>query len=137
MLRKYLGERRYARRNNATRAGAAAVEFAVVLPVLITLFLGGIDFGRSGAFYASMHNHTEYTRTFWEEQIRAAVIEEMQNLSGFKSDDLGVEISSTVDSQGLFRVGVEVSYPFTTATDWPMLPRNVMLRNRVVMRQIR
>ena len=60
------------------RRGATAVEFALVLPVMVTLLLGTVDFGRfaytqiavtnaarAGAAFGSMNPYSSATQTNW------------------------------------------------------------------------
>jgi Flp pilus assembly protein TadG len=70
-IRRLLGQKR-ARRRRAFRAGAAAVEFAIVVPIFVLLVIGFIELGRAlmvqqvltnasrvGARSAAMVNSTE------------------------------------------------------------------------------
>jgi Flp pilus assembly protein TadG len=131
------------------RTGAAVVEMAVVVPVLLLLALGCTDFGRvfhaysvvssasrCGAEYGSLHNFSDSTRAAWEAAIVAAVEREMEGLSGYQASQLQTDVSTTVDTDGLFIAEVEVSYPFQTAVAWPGLPSSVSLSHRVAMRRI-
>lgn len=130
--------------------GAAAVELAVVLPLLVFLTLATIDFGRiihsyivvshaarAGAGYGSTHRFTTYTRSSWETQLRLAVQREMQNLSDFNAGDLQVTIETTTESSDCTRVAVEVHYPYQAAINWVGLPANVSLMRRLEVRQYR
>lgn len=132
------------------RRGAAAVEFAVVLPLLITILLGVTDFGRfshsaiaianasrSGAAYASMNPWNSSTQTAWSAGIRQAVTDELSQSAAFDSSKLTVAISNVTESGGLRRTSVEVTYPFKTIINWPLLPSSFNLRKTAVMRGIR
>jgi Flp pilus assembly protein TadG len=132
------------------RRGLAAVELAIVLPLLLLLALACTDFGRvihgfitvgnaarCGAEYGSMHKFTPHTRESWESQVRDAVRNEIQGLSDFDPADLQIGITTTDDEAGLFRARVAVSYPFRMVVNWPGLPVMTMLRHNVEMRQIR
>lgn len=72
------------------RSGAAAVELALLLPVLITIVLGAVDFGRfaytyisisnaarEGASMASRQMWTTSTNTIWKAGVQAAVQDEL------------------------------------------------------------
>jgi Flp pilus assembly protein TadG len=130
--------------------GVAAVELAVVLPVLILLTLATTDFGRvihgfiavanaarCGAEYGAMHKFTPYTFESWQSQVREAVRQEMAGVSGFNAAELQIDIATVTDEDGLFRAKVAVSYPFRMIVNWPGLPGATMLNHFVEMRQIR
>lgn len=133
------------------RRAATAVEFALILPVLLTLILACVDFGRfphthiavtnaarAGAGYGSQNPTTAATVLIWKAQVRQAVEEEMNSLNGFDPARLSVVVADpVVESDGMWRVRVEVSYPFETAVRWPGIPAQVTLRQVVVMRGIR
>jgi Flp pilus assembly protein TadG len=133
----------------ARRAGAATVEMAIVTPVVILLALGCTDFGRvfhahsvvsngarCGAEYGATHGFTPHTQPAWEAMIRSSVEEELRNLPGYDAQAPAVEVSTAPDEAGLYRVAVEVEYPFATTIDWPGLPSQVLLKHRVEMRRI-
>jgi hypothetical protein len=131
------------------RRGASAVEFALILPVVITIVLGCVDFGRFaytyiavtnaarvGASFGSRNPVTSVTRPLWEQELRDAVEAEM----GSAFDPGQITIPSpviTLEPGGLKRVHVEVSYPFETLVSWPLLPSNIVLTRAVEMRVIR
>ncbi|MEX0717821.1 MAG: TadE/TadG family type IV pilus assembly protein [Planctomycetaceae bacterium] len=142
--------RRIPRTHRRSRLGAAALEFAVVLPVLILVVLGCIDFGRvahsdvtlsnavgAGTAYAATHRVTPETHASWSAAIREIVLEEMQNLREF--DESRFEIASDFhhDPGGDVVVVIEATYPFETAVVWPGLPHAFDLRQRVVAMQYR
>jgi Flp pilus assembly protein TadG len=116
----------------------------------MTVILGCVDFGRiayaycavsnasrAGAEYGATHNFTSYTQSSWQSRLQQAITAEMSPLPGFNASQLQVGISTTSDSYGLFRVTVEVQYPFTTIVPWPGIPQSVLLGRITTMRQIR
>jgi Flp pilus assembly protein TadG len=142
---------RHSRRTRANRPGAVLVEFALVLPVLVTIVLAAIDFGRFahshiavtnsarvGAGYACMHPYTTGTQSLWQTKIREAVKNEMQGVAHY--DDTLLAMNSpqvTTDSDGQKRVRVEVKYPFQTIVTWPFVPHSFLMTRAVEMRFIR
>lgn len=120
----------------AGRRGTAIVEFAVMLPILLTLMLLCVDFGRfahydiavtnaarAGAAYGSSHGFTISTRPAWEAQVRLAVVDELDSNSWFDASKLTVPSPVvTQGGDGSWRVQVDVSYPFQTLLNWPFLP---------------
>jgi Flp pilus assembly protein TadG len=138
------------RQHHQARRGTAATEFAIVLPVLMLLMLGGADFGRiayysdvvsnaarAGAEVGATRRFTSDTRPQWELRIRNAVVEELQSLPDFNVSQLDFTLGTSTDSQDVVCVRVEVSYPFTCIVNWPMLPHKVKLRESVQYRQFR
>jgi Flp pilus assembly protein TadG len=151
------GNRPWAQRDRAWRVhgpqrrrGAAAAELAVLLPVLVTLVLGSIDFGRfahsyiavtnaarAGAAFASFNRYTSNTQSDWQSGVQDAVTDEIGQLSGFDSSKLGVTVTTTTESDGLRRVSVTVSYPFNTLVTWGYIPASTTLQRTVAIRCIR
>jgi len=131
------------------RRGVAAVEMAIVAPLLLLFALASADFGRvvhayavvsnaarCGAEYGSMHGFTPYTRASWESRIRQRATEEMEGVSGFDAGQMNLTITTSEDGDELLRTAVEVEYPFHTVVNWLGLPSRVTLTHRVEMRRI-
>lgn len=132
------------------RRAAAAVEFAIILPLLMTIFLGATDFGRvsystiaianaarSGAAFASMNPVDSATLGAWTAGVNQAVVDELSQSTAFDPSKVVVVITRVTESGGLRRVEVQVTYPFTTIVNWPMIPSSFDLRQTVAMRCIR
>jgi Flp pilus assembly protein TadG len=132
------------------RDGAATLELAVVMPLVLLLAFACVDFGRvvhayvivsnaarCGAEEGSMNYFTNYTRSSWETNVKEAVSDEMQGLHGFDSTKLQTTITTATDSDGLFRITLQATYPFQTIVNWPGVPSQVTLSRSVVMRQNR
>ena len=130
--------------------GVATTELVLVLPLLVTLFLGATDFGRvsystiaisnaarSGAAYASMNPYNASTQTAWTAGIDQAVTDELSQSSAFDTTKLTITITRTVESSGLSRVAVQVTYPFKTLIPWMFIPSSVTVQQTAVMRCIR
>src|SRR5258708_3931374 len=95
------------------RRGTAAVEMALVLPLILLLAFAVADFGRvvhaylvvsnaarCGAEYGSMHEFTAYTRSSWQAQIRSVIEGEMSGLQGFSATNLQSTCTTTTDGDG-------------------------------------
>jgi Flp pilus assembly protein TadG len=136
------------RRNRGGRRATSAVELALILPLLVTIVLGCVDFGRfaytyiavtnaarAGAGFASANPVTDVTRDLWEQGVRQAVTNEMGD--AFQADQITVPSPVvTTDAEGLTLVRVEVSCSFATLADWPLLPNHVVLTRAVEMRMM-
>jgi Flp pilus assembly protein TadG len=138
------------------RRGAAAVEFALILPLLVTLVLACVDFGqfaynyiavtnaaRAGASYGIMNNYTNSTKATWTAGIQAAAWDEIQQqfTSGNVSNWSVPTPNVIVEANGLRRVQVTASYTFRPYFPWNWtrltLPSNVTVSRQVEMRSIR
>lgn len=137
------------------RAGASAVEFAVVLPVLLLIVLGCVDFGRFAYYYVTVTNAGRAGGQYammtpcnfsdatavgnWKNQIQATARNEFANQSG--TDAAKLAVAATVysdEGSGLRRVQVQTSYAsFQTLMSWPAIPSTTTLRASVVVRMIR
>jgi Flp pilus assembly protein TadG len=136
---------RLVRRRVAARRAVAAAELAIVLPLLVVLIGGCIDFGRfshtnitvtnaarAGAEFGSTHPCTAATLTLWEQQVRQAVADEMAGLDRFDPARLTVIVTRVTEGDHP-RVEVDVSYPFHLVGEWPGLPEQLTLRRVVAM----
>jgi len=132
------------------RRGAAMVEFAIILPLLVTIILACIDFGRFGSAYIAITNAaragagvgsnskvTTGTMTIWQNAIRTAVTNEFTGQTGVAASRLTVPTPElVVEPGGLRRVRVSAEYNFQMIVPWPGLPHQVTLRRAVEMRMI-
>jgi Flp pilus assembly protein TadG len=129
------------------RRGTAAMEFAVILPLLVTLVLGCVDFGRfayteiavanaarAGAGFGANHPSTPATLDAWKAQVGQAVQDE---LGDFDPSLLSVTATPTAVEGGGWQAQVDVSYPFTMVVNWPGLPASMTLRQVAVLPSIR
>ena len=132
------------------RRGLAALEFAIVLPILITILLGATDFGRfshsriaivnaarCGAAYASLNPYDSTNQAAWKAGVKKAVTDELSESAAFDPAELTVTSDVVFDSGGLRRISVKASYPFETLVNWPLLPSTLDLQETVVMRGVR
>lgn len=127
------------RKDNRPRSGTATLELAVVLPLLILLFVVGVDFARvyyfnltlinaaeGGALYASAHPDNVSKK----DKIKTVALADTKNLS----PDPKVSSSSSIDSNNIEYVTVEVQWDFNTVVPYPGVPRPLTLTRSVKMR---
>lgn len=121
------------------RRGVAAVEFAILLPFLVFALLVVVDFCR--VFYSSItvsncaRNGALYGSADWKHATNAAGIRTAAQADA-KSDldlqRLEVAPAAFIDGSGTY-VEVTVTYPFTTITQYPGIPRITSLSRTVRM----
>ena len=133
------------------RRGASAAEFAIILPVLLMIVLGFIDFGRfayhhvavtnaarAGAEYAITTPYVSSAQSAWRAKVQETARDEMTNQIGYDPSDLTIATTVTVEQTGLRRVRVEATYAsFQTIVSWPGIPSALTIRSAVTMRVIR
>jgi len=138
-------------RLNRTRGGAAAAEFALVLPVLMTLVLACVDFGRfayhhiaitnaarAGAEYGIMNPYVASGSSAWQSAIQTTARNELTNQTNCTPTNLTTTTTVTIESNGLRRVRVVASYSsFQTIVSWPGIPSSSVLTARVDVWMIR
>ncbi len=133
-----------------TRHGVSVVELAIVLPILVTLALGCVDFGRfayyhiavtnaarAGAGFGAMHPYTTTTQANWEAAIATRATNEMAGVQGYDSSKLTIVTTPTIEGSNLRRVRVHVTYTFDTYITWPFLPNSSDLTTAAEMRIVR
>lgn len=149
MRRSWVSERVTCRKQSPRR-GTAAVEAAAVMPVVLILLLGCVDFGRVihtqialanaarvGAEYGAVHPYAESSREDWELRLRQAATEEVAALSSFYPDQFQLDVAVFGASRDDREVIVTARYVFRTMVDWPGLPHVLNLNHMVGMRQYR
>jgi len=132
------------------RCGAALVEMALILPLLILLFLICVDFGRfatvhvavtnaarEGANFGGTHSFTDATYELWKSKMGDAITEEMQGVPAFSEDELTIDEPTVLASDQRARVQVKVSYVFRPAVAWPAIPRELTIVRTAEMPVIR
>jgi len=131
------------------RRAAAAVEFAIVLPILVVMLAGTADYGRfaatsvavcnasrAGAGYGCIHPWDSYTSPSFMTTCKAKVEEEFSAFPGFNPQNLSVQITSEGTwPQG--RVRVAVSYPFRTVVNWGFIPNSISISRTTVLPMVR
>src|SRR5947208_11809070 len=119
------------------------------------LVLGIVDFGRfaynyiavtnaarAGAAYGMMNNYTSSTLTNWTTGITQAAKDELtQQVGSSNLSNVTVTVTPSTDTNGMRRVRVQVSYPFTTIVNWNWAKLGILssmtLRGHAVARLIR
>jgi Flp pilus assembly protein TadG len=111
--------------------GQSLVELALILPVLIILMLGAVDFGRVYFAHVSVtnaaRNGADYaasgsTAAADTAGIRDAAVADTTNLLYSSPTNPLVSVATGTDSQGRLYADVTVNYTFTTIFPWPGLP---------------
>ncbi len=141
--------------NNPRRRASAAVEFALIGPLLVTMVLGAVDLGRfaynyiavtnaarAGAAYAIMNPYLSNQQSAWNTAVQQAARDEMAGQTGFVSTNLTVPAPIvTVDAKGRRIIQVTANYPFSTLINWNWtglsIPSSMTLKRMVEMRAIR
>jgi Flp pilus assembly protein TadG len=117
----------------------AVVELAVILPLLVLLFVGTVDFGRvfyfsltlencarAGALYAS-DPETQQESPF--ASVQEAALADATNLSPQPT----ITQKSGTDGTGRTYVEVTASYTFRTLTAVPLIPDTININRSVRM----
>ena len=104
------------------RRGGAAIEFAFVGPILITLILGAIELGRMYYVRQSMEYATEQAARYYSLNPNAATTTVTSQLNGFLpggiSSGVSVSYADTANCNGNTYVTcttLTVTYPFSYA----------------------
>ena len=130
-----------ARRYHRSSRGQSLVEFALVLPFLLVLVLGAVDYGRAyfdyisvtsaartAAFYASAGPESAADTT----GIRNAALQEMVDVQGGTAAE--VTVATGPDAGGRTYARVTVRHTFDTLFTWPLLPNTLVIQRSVQMR---
>lgn len=120
--------------------GQSLVEFAVILPVLLLLVMGAIDFGRVYFAYVSVtngaRNGAEYASHGPDAaadtaSIREVVLADTSDLLNTSETNPEVTVSTGADSYGGLYADVTVGYTYNTIFPWPGLPDSIDLARTV------
>ena len=118
----------------ARQQAAAAVEFALILPLLMTVIFGCVDLGRfaatsialagaarAGAGFGSDHPYTPATYGLWQSLVQQAVTNELTQ-DGFANDQLTVTAVTSAGIERTQRQGHgELSVPHRSGLAWTTL----------------
>ncbi len=116
----------------ADARGQALVEFALLLPVLSFLMIGGSDLARAYAMQLAVQNGARagaesaaigYDLT--DDDIRGHVRDEMNRTPGMDATTATILVGRP-SAGGANYVRVEVQYTFHTIVAWPLLPNTAM-----------
>ena len=128
------------------RSGAAAVELAVALPLLLLLLLGCIDVGRFALRYICLSNAASEAATFaslnapgqfgggagWIAAIQQRAITESTLLNP-PLTTTEITVDTSVLASGL--VSAQAQTSFQTLIPWPGLPHTWTMTRKVVLSQ--
>jgi Flp pilus assembly protein TadG len=130
--------------------GVAAVELAVLLPLLLLLSISAIDCGRFAYVYIALSNAvriaaeqgatqtmSSYNKSSWQSAMQSAATQEMSGVPNMSSAEITLTITTTATSYGLLQVTVNGQYPFTPILSWPGVGQTVMLDRTLCVRQFR
>jgi Flp pilus assembly protein TadG len=131
------------------------MEFALLLPFLLTLALVCVDFGRALYYYTALTNaaragagyasanpypYTTTTQANWQTAAINAATNEFAANAWFNATKVSVTVSAPTNAQytagGSWPVTVTVSYPFKPLINWKFLSgyyTSMTLTRRVVM----
>lgn len=128
------------RRNG--RRGAAAVEFALLAPILLFLFVIVLDFGRIFFYSQTVENAARAGALYLSDDatvarspyanVTAAALADASNLSPAPT----VSSSTGTDADGHGYVRVTVTWTFRLVTRLPGVPATMNLARTVQMRKV-
>lgn len=120
--------------------GQSIIEFAIVLPVLLLLVMGVIDFGRVYFAYVSVTNgarngaeHASHGvgAVADTDAIREAVLADTSDLLNTSETNPQVTVTTGTDAYGGVYADVTVNYTYGTIFPWPGLPDSINLARTV------
>jgi Flp pilus assembly protein TadG len=128
------------RHRPVARRGAAAVELAVVLPLLLYLFMATADFGRIFYYSLTLANCARHGALYSSGPLAAAESPYASGQEAALADATILTPSPVVtssvgtDAGGNPYVAVTASYTFQSITSYPGIPSSVNLARTVQMR---
>lgn len=130
--------------------GTTTVEFALMLPLLISLGLASVDLGRfayvqislnnavrAGADIAATTPWSAENNQAWRVRVTDAAKNEWAGSTTIDANHLELAIGSVSEGNGLARHTLEATYPFQLLLPWPGIPNPLVLRQVLVTRRYR
>jgi Flp pilus assembly protein TadG len=120
--------------------GQSLAEFCIIMPVLMILALGAVDYGRAYFAYISVTNAARNGAMYAsyapenasdEAGISAAVMNDMAEVI---DGDPQVDADTGTDAFGKMFARVTVRHTFSTLINWPLLPDDFEIERTVQMR---
>jgi Flp pilus assembly protein TadG len=140
-------------RRQSSRKGAALVELALMLTVLVLLTLVALDFARFAYYYvatsnaagaaarfAAFHPATPTTMNALNAAVYQTAIDDLQGVVGYDVNNVTVPNVVIATDPAPFhfqRVRVRVDYAFSTLFTWPGIPSQFTMSRSVEMRIVR
>jgi len=135
-------------RDQGTRRGAATVEFAILLPLLVFLFMISVDFARLFYHYVTVSNAAR-NAALWLSDPLAKTESQWTGVDGYKAaaladaTNLPLQASDVTKTDGMAGTTpthtVTVTYafkPFITKFPWSPLPDTINLTRTIQVREL-
>ncbi len=132
-----------------SRSGAVALEFAIVLPMMLLILVGILEFGRvgslgirlaqaarAGAEYGAFHPPDQETLADWTGICERRTREILASDPGIDLTQFDIQCIYTSGSP-LGRVQVVVRHPFPLLVGWSSAPANLQLQRSATLPVIR
>lgn len=125
--------------NPRSRRGAAVVELAVILPVLVLLFVVAVDYARIMHYAVTVANCARNGALYGRDPAAASESPFTSIQEAALADAANIRPAPTVssktgaDDKGQPYVDVTVTYVFHTLTNYPFIPSTVTLSRTVRM----
>lgn len=130
------------------RRGAAAAELALLLPTILILVLGCVDFGRfavtyiavtnaarAGAGFGAANPPTSHTLSLWRQKVTQAALDEIGGLGTPVLSQSSPPILNPAPPNPLSndQVQVTVQMQFNTIIPWPGVPSSTTVTQVVLL----
>ena len=134
----------FGKRYGPTRAGAASVELALCLPLLILIFVIGADWAR--IFYNSLTigNCARNGAYYWFDSVARAESPYGSTTAASQADAYRVGATTITQSAGTGSDGsgtdfttatVDVANTFGTVSNWPGVPKTMTVHRTITIRE--